>query len=248
MRQAQLRRDAEREQKARIDAYRAEQEKITADDRRREERERQARLEAQHKEGPIRDAGERYGQALGRHYDFANPYASLAKVAMEEYAAFRKDREALDQQIARTADPKERQALDLRKQIEGAEYIVMTSDRIAQQSVVITGNRDSAEAVKFRKRATDYRIEAQDLRHQLRRLERGQAPEQDAGRQRTERSPTAGRSRKRAAGEYKPIEKANEADKEKQQTKKQQDKQKAPERQTQQEKDREHQRDPDRER
>jgi hypothetical protein len=211
MRQVQLRRDAEREQKARIDAYRVEQEKISADDRRKEESERQAKLEAQSKEGPIRDAGERYAQALGQHYDLANPYASLAKVAMEEHAAFRKDREALDQQIAKTADPHERQALDLRKRIEGAEYILMTSERIAQQSVVITGRRDSDEAVKFRKRAIDHRIQAQDLRQQLRQHQRGPAPEKDAGRERTARpQPTAGRPRNRAAGEYDPIKKVDD--------------------------------------
>ena len=186
MRQAQLRLDAQKEQQARLDAHRAEQEKIASDERRREENERQARLEAQVKEGPIRDAGARYAQALGQHYDFGNPYASLAKVAMEEYAAFRKDREALDQQIAKTTDPQERQALDLRKRIEGAEYIVMTSDRIAQQSMVITGRRDSDEAVKFRKRANDYRMQAQDLRQQLRQHQRGPVPEKDAGRERTE--------------------------------------------------------------
>jgi hypothetical protein len=212
MRQAQLRRDADREQKARIDAYRAEQEKISADDRRREESERQAKLEAQAKEGPIRDAGARYAQALGQHYDFANPYASLAKVAMEEHAAFRKDREAMDQQIAKTTDPHERQALDLRKRIEGAEYILMTSERIAQQSVVITGRRDSDEAVKFRKRASDYRIQALDLRQQLRQHQRGPAPEKDAGRERTEAKPqpSAGRPRNRAAGEYDPIKKVDD--------------------------------------
>ena len=91
-----------------------------------------ARLEEKAKEGPIRDAAARYAQALGQHYDLRDPYASLAKSAMAEYAAFRRDREAYDRQIAKTADPIERQALDLRKRIEGADYLAMTGDRIAK--------------------------------------------------------------------------------------------------------------------
>jgi len=156
MRQAQMRLDAEREQKARYDAYRAEFEKIAADDHRRQEREREAKLEAQAKEGPNRDAGARYAQAV-----------------------------------------------DLRKRIEGAEYIVLTSDRIAQQSMVITGRRDSEEAVKFRRRASAYLIEAQNLRQQLRRLERGPDQEKEVGRERS--APKARRAKHRSSGEYAPI-------------------------------------------
>jgi MobA/MobL family len=250
MRQTQLRLDAQKEQQARLDAYRSAQEKIADDARRKVEIERQSKLEDQYREGPIRDAGARYGQALGQHYDMLNPYESLAKAAMAEYAAFRKDREALDQQIARTADPQERQALDLRKRIEGAEYIIMTSDRIAQQSVVITGRRDSDEAVKFRKRGTDYRIQAQDLRQQLRQLNRQRAPEKDAGLERTEPRPQPtpeGLPRNRAPDEYERIKTVDDATKAKRQEK-DKDEAKDPERQTQQERERELQRKRDRER
>src|ERR1022692_610811 len=143
MRQAQQRLDAQKAEQARLDAaYRAEVEKIALEDRRKQESERQAQLAEKAKEGPINDAGARYGQALGQHYDIRSPYASLAKAAMAEYAAFRRDREALDQRIAKTADPQERQALDLRKRIEGAEYLALTSDRIAQQSWVITRSEE----------------------------------------------------------------------------------------------------------
>jgi hypothetical protein len=114
---------------------------------------------------------------------------------MAEYAAFRRDREALDQRIAKTADPQERQALDLRKRIEGAEYLAMTSDRIAQQSWVITGRRDSQEAVKERLRATEYRIQAQDLRQQLREVRQGNAPDKDRERERNETQPEPARMR-----------------------------------------------------
>jgi hypothetical protein len=164
-------------------------EKIAREDRRKQESERQAKLAEKANEGPINDAGARYGQALGQHYDIRSPYASLAKAAMAEYAAFRRDREALDKQIAKTADPQERQALDLRKRIEGAEYLALTGDRIAQQSWVITGRRDSQEAVKERLRATEYRMQAQDLRQQLRELREERAPEKDRERERTEPQP-----------------------------------------------------------
>jgi hypothetical protein len=252
MRQAQLRLDAQKEEQARFEAHRVALEKIASDERRREESERQARLEAQAREGSVRDAGARYAQALGQHYDFFNPYASLTKVAMAEYAAFRKDREALDQQIARSTDPHERQALDLRKRIEGADYIIMTSERIAQQSVVITGRRDSDEAVKFRNRADEYRIQTQNLRQQLRKLQRAPVSEKEATRERSEPQPRARRPRTRAPGEYETIKTADDAAKanpeeQKQQTQ-QQDKKKAAERQTQQEKERELQRKRDRER
>src|ERR1039458_4769949 len=190
MRQAQQRLDAQKAEQARLDAaYRAEVEKIALEDRRKQESERQAQLAEKAKEGPINDAGARYGQAIGQHYDIRSPYASLAKAAMAEYAAFRRDREALDQRIAKTADPHERQALDLRKRIEGAEYLALTSDRIAQQSWVITGRRDSQEAVKERLRATEYRIQAQDLRQQLREVRQGNAPDKDRERERSEPEP-----------------------------------------------------------
>jgi hypothetical protein len=170
-------------------------EKIALEDRRKQESERQAQLAEKAKEGPINDAGARYGQALGQHYDIHSPYASLAKAAMAEYAAFRRDREALDQRIAKTADPQERQALGLRKRIEGAEYLALTSDRIAQQSWVITGRRDSQEAVKERLRATEYRIQAQDLRQQLREVRLGNAPDKDRERERSEPQPEPARMR-----------------------------------------------------
>jgi hypothetical protein len=190
MRQAQQRLDAQKAEQARLDAaYRAEVQEKAREDRRKQESERQAKLEEKAKEGPINDAGARYGQALGQHYDMRDHYGSLAKTAMAEYAAFRRDREALDQQIAKTADPHERQALDLRKRIEGADYLALTGDRIAAQSEIITGRRNSTEAVKEREKANDWRIQSQDLRQQLRELREERAPEKDRARDRAEPEP-----------------------------------------------------------
>ena len=140
--------------RAQFDSHNAELYRRAEEQKRKEEIERQARLEEKAKEGPIRDASARYNQALGQHYDLRDPYASLAKSAMAEYAAFNRDREAYDQKIAKTADPIERQALDLRKRIEGAEYLSLTGDRLAKMSEIITGRLNSQEAVKERQKAT----------------------------------------------------------------------------------------------
>ena len=170
---------AQSQQRAMADAYNAQNQRVADEQKKREDAERQQRLADQAKEGPIQDAGSRYAQALGRHYDIRDPYATLAKAAMAEYAAFRQQRDAYDKQIAQTADPVQRQALELRKRVEGAEYLAITGDRIAAQSEIIVGKRNSAEAIYERDKAQQYRIQAQDLRQQLRELRLGPTQEQD---------------------------------------------------------------------
>jgi hypothetical protein len=179
---------------------------------------------------------------------------------MAEYAAFRRDREAYDRQIAKTADPLERQALDLRKRIEGAEYLALTGDRVATMSEIITGRRNSQEAIKERKKATDWRIKGQDLRQQLRDLQRERAPDKDRQREPT---PDKDAERERAPAQVRPaeasrppsrpasrsaqddlIKKQDELQKEKDRQEREND----PERQMQQERERELQRKRDRER
>jgi hypothetical protein len=188
--------------KAQFDAHNAEMYRRMEAQKQKEDIERQAKLEEKAKEGPIRNAGERYAQALGQNYDIRDPYASLAKSAMAEYGFFMRDRAAYDRQIAQTTDPRERQALDLRKRIEGADYLALTGDRISKMSEIITGRLNSEEAVKERDKATNWRIQAQDLRQQLRELERGPAQDKDRDRERTEPQPKerAYRPRTRRSG------------------------------------------------
>jgi hypothetical protein len=194
MRQANLRADAQTAERAKLDAaFQAEQARIAQEDKRRQEAERQVRLEQQAKEGPIRNAGERYSQALGQHYDVRDHYATLAKSAMAEHAAFRRDQADYDKQIAKTADPAQRQVLDLRKRIEGADYLAITGDRIAAQSEIITGRRNSAEALYERGKAADYRIQAQDLRQQLRNLQPERTAQKEPVRERAEQQPEPAR-------------------------------------------------------
>ena len=101
-------------------------------------------------EGDIRNAGDRYAQALHHNYDWGDPYQSLAKAAIAEHASFRTDQALLSAEIAKTGDPKAREALEIRRQIEGYEYLMITGERIAVQSELITGRTNSEEAVKMR--------------------------------------------------------------------------------------------------
>jgi len=120
---------------------------------------------------PIRNASVRYAQALGQHYNILDPYASLASAAIAEHASFRSDRERLDKQIDQAANPEVRRALEIRKDIEKADYVALTSDRIAQQSFVITGNKGpNSEFDKFSKQAEYNRQQATEMRQQWRDL------------------------------------------------------------------------------
>ncbi len=156
-----------REQRRRLDAYEAEQ-KRHAEEAHQAEQKRQADIRGQQAEGEMRDAGNRYRIALGQNYDIMDPYRSLARAAMAEYAAFIQDREKLTQQIAREQDPDARRALDLRKEIEANDYMAITSQRIASQSEAITGRRDSEEAVRFRERAKEHEAQSKNLRQEMR--------------------------------------------------------------------------------
>ena len=182
-RQTEQAKEMER-QHARLDAYKAEIARMAEAARRYEERQRQAQEEARAKEGAIRNAGSRYGQALAQHYDGKDPYGSLARSAMGEYGAFLRDREALDRQIAQAKDPTSRQALELRKKIEAAEYMAITSNRIAAQSEIIVGRRNTEEAVRQRARAAEFQKEAQELRGQFRELQAARLMEKSGKAQR----------------------------------------------------------------
>ena len=159
-----------REQRVRLDAFEAAQRRQAEEARQEEERKRQAQEKGKAAEGEIRDAGDRYRVALGQEYDVKDPYSSLARAAMAEYGAFIRDREQLTREIAGAQDAEARQALELRKEIEANDYMAITSRRIAGQSEVITGRRDSEEAVRFRERATDYEAQSKELRQEYRDL------------------------------------------------------------------------------
>lgn len=176
-------------QEERLAAYREEIARRAEEAKREQERTQEA--QSRRWDGDIRDSHSRYGQALAQHYDIKDPYGSLSRSAMAEYGSFLRDRERLNQQIAKADDPKEREALELRQRIESAEYMAITSNRIATQSEIITGKKDSPEAVRQRDRATAFRKEAQELRAQYRGLqeERSQGREGKAAPEATKKAP-----------------------------------------------------------
>ena len=196
-RQAEQAKEMEGQQE-RLDAYKAAMAR-QAETARREAEQRQGR----HREGEIRSAHSRYGQALGQHYSVRDPYESLARSAMAEYGGFLRDRENLDRQIARTSDPNERQKLELRKEIEAAEYMALTSERIAGQSEIIVGKMNSPEAMRQRERAKVFQEQAQALRKEYRELgsEREQGKEQAGDKGREGEPPRAPATEKQQAEE-----------------------------------------------
>ena len=146
------------------------------------ERRQRQELDARIRErGEIRNAHHRYGEALGQHYSVRDPYESLARAAMAEYAAFLRERSKLDAEIAKTSDPLERRRMELRRDVEAAEYMAITSERIAGQSEIIVGKMNSPEAVKERARAKAFKAEAEKLREEYRKVgieqERGVEPQ-----------------------------------------------------------------------
>lgn len=160
-------------QAERLEAYKADMARRAEQAGRETEQRERERREGRYQEGNIRNAHTRYGEALGQHYNMRDPYESLARSAMAEYGAFLRDRENLDRQIAKATDPVEREKLQIRKEIEAAEYMAITSERIAGQSEIIVGKMNSPEAIKERARARAFTEEAQKLRSAYVELARG---------------------------------------------------------------------------
>lgn len=180
-------------QEERLAAYQEEIARRAEEAKREQERTKEA--EGRRWDGDIRDSHSRYGQALAQEYNVKDPYGSLARSAMAEYGSFLRDRDRLGQQIAKAEDPKEREVLELRQRIESAEYMAITSNRIATQSEIITGRKDSPEAVRQRDRAAAFQKEAQELRAQYRGLQeersqgRGDKAAPEVGRKEPEPKP-----------------------------------------------------------
>lgn len=182
-RQAEQAREMERQQK-KLEDYKAELARLAEEAEREEEARRRAASEGSTQELAIRDSKNRYGQALAQHYDIRDPYGSLARSAMAEYGAFLRDREALDRRIAEATDPNERRSLELQKRIESAEYMAITSRRIASQSIVINGKMnpetrrlETQESVKQTARAEAFEKEASALREEYREVQTARAQE-----------------------------------------------------------------------
>jgi hypothetical protein len=202
MQQQQDRLKADRDAQQRHALWLEAQEKTAREARQAEQRTKEQQDKAP--EGYVRNAGTRYAESL-RDYDVRNPYASLAKAAMAEHAAFRTEQESLSRQIAGATDPKERQALELRKKIEGYDYLIITGDRIAGQSLVITGRADNQDRLRTLENVAKYRDEAKALREQYRDLQAERTAPEQAPEKAPEKSPVPtreGRPSERQPSKY----------------------------------------------
>jgi hypothetical protein len=118
---------------------------------------------------------------------------------MAEHGAFRRYQENLRRGIAREADPEKRRLLELQKGIEAAEYMAITSERMAGITRVIAGRNDSSGAIVDDARAEAFTKEARELREEREslirvRLERETGTRQnEQGRGLSERSAGAQR-------------------------------------------------------
>jgi len=128
--------------------------------------------------GDMADAHNRYAQALGSTYDIRDPYRSLANAAMVEYASFHRQQDALRKEAAAEQDPDKRRLIELRREIEGHDYMTITSDRLAGISRAITmsdndgARRDDALAKSHAELAAQKRQERADLQRELKEREK----------------------------------------------------------------------------
>lgn len=144
--------------------YLGEQERVA-----KEEEERRLRHAVHAREGDITNSHHRYAQAV-RNYDIRDPYGSLARVAVAEGAMLAREQQDLARMIGSETDPSKKSELELRKQIEGYDYLAITSERLARMNRTITGRQDSELAKRDEDWAKDFRKKAQALREERVRL------------------------------------------------------------------------------
>jgi MobA/MobL family protein len=159
-----------RDQDVRLQAFK-QQTHQDAEEAKRKQAETARDEERRHRDGDIASAAARYSIALGEQDDMRDPYGSLARAAMQEYAMFHRRQEQMREEIAKEQDdPEKRRIIELKRMIEGYEYMVITSERLADMSVVITGREDSPQAALDRDRARIYQEWARERREERSRL------------------------------------------------------------------------------
>jgi hypothetical protein len=147
----------------------------------RRQREQNERAEASRQsEGDIASASARYSIALGDNYDVRDPYGSLTRAAMSEYAAFHRGQERMRIEIAKEKDPEKRRLIELKKDIEGHDYMAITSERLAGMSEVIAGRQNSPQAIIDRAIAEQHQNAAKEKREERSRLIQEQEKRREA--------------------------------------------------------------------
>jgi hypothetical protein len=158
-----------REQDARLQAFKQRTEQ-DAEEAKRKQAETAKDEARRQQNSDIANASARYSIALGEQYDVRDPYGSLSRAAMQEYAMFHRRQEKMREETAQEKDPEKRHLIELKRTIEGQEYMAITSERLAGMSVVITGRNDSPQAALDRDRARAYQEHARELREERSRL------------------------------------------------------------------------------
>lgn len=139
--------------------------KRQAEDAERDKAKRQKETDARREAGEPADARRRYEQALGENFNINDPFGSLAKAAMSEYQMFTKQQQALKEQAAKEQDPEAKRMIEMRRQIEAHDYMVITHERLAGISRAITrgdneiARKDDLDASRHRARAMELRAE-----------------------------------------------------------------------------------------
>jgi hypothetical protein len=156
---------AEIDQRIRFDAFKKAKE-VEAEEAKKRESDRSAGPNAQIENSDITSAGARYDAALGKFYSAKNPYESLADAAMEEWATFKAEQEKLRLEAAAEQHPQKRAEIEQRRQIEGFEYMAVTSGRLSGISAQLAGREDAPQAVLDREQAAAYQDQANQMRQE----------------------------------------------------------------------------------
>lgn len=125
----------------------------------------------------------RFLNLAGEYYDMMRPYGSLSMIVGMEGREAKIEHERLTKQMEAEADPDKRNFIEMRRDIQFAEYYAYTGHRLAEMSKVITGDRDSEQAQLREQDAREWRDMANYLREQRSALqERMAEPEYQAQR------------------------------------------------------------------
>ncbi len=114
-------------------------------------------------------ASVRYSEALARHYDGRDPYATLAQAGLAEAAAFKREQHELNRQIAIEADPARRDMLIMRRSIEHNDHMGQSWERIAGTSKAVTGRSDHPDVLADKGKAGDFQAAAREDRQEWER-------------------------------------------------------------------------------
>jgi hypothetical protein len=163
-----------------------EQMERDADEAKSNEQQRQQKDSDRAASGDVTDAHNRYAQALGSTYNVRDPYGSLANAAMVEYASFYKQQDSLRKDAAAEQDPDKRRLIDLRREIEGHDYMAITSERLAGmgRAIAMGHNDGTRRDDELAKTHTELGVQKREERAELQREMRDREKDKNAATER----------------------------------------------------------------